>query len=982
MKLLTDMKHLKLFFFLFTLISCSKSLKDSNFPSYELKNSFQHEVYGEVAEFSHKKSGASLVLIKNKDKARSFAAGFRTPPYDNTGVFHIFEHAVLAGSRLYPSKSNFFNLSDSSIASFLNAATSSVYTYYPFTTKNTKEFHNLLSVYMDAVFFPNTTKDPNLVKREGWRYEVDEEGKLGYNGIVFSEMKGRLAKPSLLLYLYLNKLLLPSTPYKYESGGRPENVVDLKFEQIIEAHKEYYHPQNSLISLYGDLDFKKALKSMDEMFLSHFEKDPSFKPKKIPFQKSLSKKTVKKTYPGPPIKKSDYIASGYVLGEKSLEDSYTSYLLLFALTNQTSSPLKLEILNQNLAKDVSISLLYSEDNAFAFVFKGTEEEHLEKIKEILNRQIAKAGKEGLDSKLLNSVLNSWEFDEKEKKNHAHKGQSLFDYSMSNFIYPRYSLQKILDYKSLFKKIRENLEDKEYAKNFFKSLLKNERNRFLIMKADPEHSNKFNQILQNKLDLALKEKSIEEFKKEDDEFKDWNASKESPEILSKTPILDLKDIKASDKPTPFKKSNLNSSELIEYPQKTHGISYLQLFFDLKGVKKENIKNLRLLETLLQKTDSKDHNFKDLSQDIKTYFGNLSFYSNPYSSYKNPKEFKALLEVSFSFLNENEEKVFSLLEELLKDRPFTPLSQIEATWNEKKSRLLNGLSSLAPYFATNSIGKHFFHSLSRFTDELGRSSQAKYILKSEFQGDKLQSEMKEIFKRVFNKNRLKLITITSDKKQITSLKPRLKAFMEALPNETFQDQDWDFSDKHYEAFIIPGEVQYNYAGVLFKDLPYQGSFRVYSQYLDNQFLYPKLREQGGAYGAWSQVSSSGLFLLGTYKDPNLKSSFDAFKDIPSFMKDQDLKKENLRPSIIGALRPYYRDKSIEGKTNFMTRLYLRNMTWKDLVKLKKEILTTKKEDMDQITISLEKALPHAKKSVSGNKMKIKKEAPYLKEILELP
>ena len=956
------------------------SIKDLS--SYEFKQSFQHELYGEIVELSHKKSGASLTLIKNKDEARFFSATFRTPPYDDTGIFHVFEHSVLAGSRLHPSKSNFFHVYSSSIASFINAQTWPVFTTYPYVTKSDKEFHNLLSVYMDAVFFPKTTSDPRIVKREGWRYEVDKDDRLKFNGIVFSEMKGSLSDPKRLVYSYLTELLLPSTPYKYESGGKPENVVDLKFEQIVEAHREFYHPQNALINLYGDLDFEKTLKVIDEKFLSHFEKDSNFKPKEIPLQKSLTKKVIKKSYPSSQTEKSDYIASGYVLGEKSLVDSHAIRVLLFAFTDETSSSLKLNTLKQGLAKDVALASCMGEDNAFAVVFEGSEEKNLEKIKSLLKEEILKASKEGLDSKLLESVLNSWEFDSKEKKNQSHKGLELSLEIIRTWLYPQNSLKECLDHKKLFKKIRENLENKEYVKNFFKSLLENDTNCFLVMKPDPDYSKKFNQILEDKLSLALKEKNIQEFKEEDNQFKEWNTAEESKEIIGKSPVLDLKGLQDLEKALPFKKSKTDQYELIEYPQKTHDISYIKLFFDLKGVKKEDIKNLRLLESLLQKTDSKNYPFKELSQEIDTHFGSLSFHSDTYQSFKNPKEFKALLEVSFSFLNENKEKVFSLLRELLTDRSFTPLSQVEACWNEKKVAFSHSISDLAPSFASNSVKKHFYKDLASFQDELYGSSQVNYILKEDIKKEDLSLRMKEIFKSLFNKNQLKLVTLTTDEKQMEVLKSEIEALTKTLPSKDSKKEAWDFSDKHYEAFLIPGEVQYNYAGILFEDLPYHGSRRVYTQYLFGRYLYPKLREQGGAYGAGSQALSSGLFILGTYRDPNLKSSFEAFKDIPSFMKEEDLSEENLKPAILGALKPYYEDTSVAGKTSFLTDLYLTEKTWEDHIRFKKEILNTKKEDINKITTSLEKALPSAKRSVSGSKKKLEKEAPYLKEVLKLP
>ena len=308
-------------------------------------------------------------------------------------------------------------------------------------------------------------------------------------------------------------------------------------------------------------------------------------------------------------------------------------------------------------------------------------------------------------------------------------------------------------------------------------------------------------------------------------------------------------------------------------------------------------------------------------------------------------------------------------------------MEACFNEKKASVSNSLTDFAPYFASNSIKKHFYPNLTSFQDELSGSVQVEYILKKDIKKDELSSQMKEIFKNIFNKKRLNLITITSEEEETENLKSELETFLSKLPSEGSGDENWNFSDKHYEAFAIPGEVQYNYAGLLLKNLPYHGSSQVYTQYLFGRYLIPRLREQGGAYGSNSHASSSGVFMLSTYRDPNLKSSFQVFENIPSFMKKEDLSDENLKPFILGALKPYYKDTSVAGKTNFMTELYLTEKTWDDYMKLKKEILNTKKEDFDKITLALEKELPQAPRSVSGNKIKIKEEAPYFKEVLTL-
>ena len=593
---------IKIIILAYSLMSCSpKNL----YHSYKTLESFKLSDFdGEVVQLIHKKSGARLVLMKNKDPARSFTAAFRTPPYDDTGLFHIFEHAVLAGSRLYPSKSNFSNVSRSSVASFINAMTANTSTFYPFVTRDPKDFDNLLSVYMDAVFFPKAIKDPRIMKREGWRYEIHPKTKkLSLNGIVFSEMKGSLSRPYRLLSLNAGRFFLPETPYAYESGGFPEKIANLRFEQIVEAHKKYYHPQNSLIFLYGDIDFKKTLATIDKKFLSHFNKNKNFKTPEILRQKDFKDSdppVVKASYPGPKGDNKDFVAKGYILDKLSLLEENALFILLNAFASNPVSPLKLRVLNEGLASSVFHNSLGRESNALAFVFEGTESTKMKKLGLILQEEIDKVVHQGLDQELVTSVLNKSEFSYKEKGNADHKGLFWIWIVKKHWLYPDRPLAEELDFASQFKKLRELLSDENYIKKKFKKHFKdNKRSRWLVMQPDPLFSKKFNKVLEKRITKALKLKPLSEYKKEDKVYRQWVSAKEPPEITNKTPLLKLSNLKADEKPIPFKKSKMGSSELIEYPQEANGISYVNFFFDLKGVKEQNLKNLALFTSLLKK-----------------------------------------------------------------------------------------------------------------------------------------------------------------------------------------------------------------------------------------------------------------------------------------------------------------------------------------------------------------------------------------------
>ena len=962
----------------------------NSYQSYETLNNFQlSSPKAEVVELKHKKSGARLVLLKNSDPSRTFMAAFRTPPYDDTGLFHIFEHTVLGGSRLYPSKSNFFRVAKSTVASFINAMTGSVNTTYPFVTRDPRDFNNLLSVYMDAVFFPKTIKDPRIVEREGWRYEVDPKTKkMSINGIVLSEMKGAFSSPYKTLRFHLNRSVLPQTPYANESGGLPEKISTLHFDQIVEAHKKYYHPQNSIIYLYGDIDYKKTLATIDREFLSHFSKTPGFTPPDIPLQTDFNYpgKVVEATYPGPKAPNKDFVTKTYVLGSLTPLQRNASQVLVQAFVSKPASPLRIRILKEGFAQSLFSIDPESKDNAFSFVFEGTEASQQQKLEEALQEELDKVVRQGLDQELLNSILNKYEFYYKNKNsNGSHRGLGLGFSVVNNWLYPDLPLEEDLDIMGQFKELRQLLSDKSFVKNFFKKYFKkNTRSLWLVMKPDPLFSEKFNAGLEKNVQEALKTKPLAEYVKKDKTFRQWVVAEEPPEITDKTPLLKLSDITVDEKPIPFYKSKMGSTEVIEYPQETSGISYVKLFFDLKGVKEENLKNLELFTSLLMKTDTSNHPFRELSKQIDTYAGQMDFSVSTYQSIKNPEEFKPTLFVSLSFLNENRKKNFAILKELLTESQFSPVEHVDNLVKEIQVSMANSVSYRGRYLAAKASKKSFFPTLGAFDDERSGVVFQKYILKSKIDPKSLSSNLKTMLKSIFNKNRLYLATITADQKELKKSNTELGKLKNSLSSQESEDQKWSFSDqKNYDGYIIPGEVQYVIQTTSFKDegLKYNGAMKVYSQYLNSHFMIPRLREQSGAYGASSYFAWNGLFGLSTYKDPNLKKSFDIFSQSVDFMKNEKLDQEKLRPAILGSLKPFYSDKSISSNTDFMTNLYLNDRSWEDYIRVKKEILSTTPEDFKKINEALSSALKKSKKAVAGNPDKIRKEAPFLKEVLSL-
>ena len=304
----------------------------------------------------HKKTGARLALLSNDDDNKVFYIGFRTPPKDSTGVAHILEHSVLCGSRVFPVKDPFVELVKGSMNTFLNAMTYSDKTLYPVASCNDKDFQNLMHVYLDAVFYPNIYREEAIFRQEGWHYELDgETGELSYNGVVYNEMKGAFSDPNDVLIREICSSLYPHTTYGCESGGDPEEIPALTYEQFLEFHRTYYHPSNSYIYLYGDMDMAEKLEFIDGHYLSAF--DPIQVDSQVGIEPAFEKPHRKvREYPiskGEDVEENTFLSWNLSVADSLDRERYIAMQILdYALCSAPGAPLKQALVEKGLGRDV------------------------------------------------------------------------------------------------------------------------------------------------------------------------------------------------------------------------------------------------------------------------------------------------------------------------------------------------------------------------------------------------------------------------------------------------------------------------------------------------------------------------------------------------------------------------------------------------------------------------------------------------------
>ena len=497
----------------------------------------------------HEKTGAKIVLFENDDENKTFAIGFRTPPYNDTGIPHILEHSVLCGSRKYPVKEPFVELMKSSLNTFLNAMTFSDKTMYPVSSCNIKDFRNLTDVYMDAVFYPSIYQKEAIFKQEGWHYELfDKDGEITYNGVVYNEMKGAFSSPDGVLERVTMSTLFPDTAYGVESGGDPDYIPDLSYQKFLEFHKKYYHPSNSYIIIYGDCDMEEQLQYLDEEYLSKFDKleiDSSLKVQ-APFTETKVKTM---EYPVSKEQGTDHkalMSYAVALSDKvTMTENVALDIISAVLLDVAGAPIERALLDAKLGSAITGGY----DNGilqpmFVIQTKDVCECQKDEFVNVIEDTLRKLVKEGLNKKMLEAALNRHEFKTREADfGGMSKGLIYGINALSTWLYDKdpFAFAK---YDEIYGFLRSKLETNYFEELIEKYILNNTHKAITIVNPSLDIAERKEKALKEKLaayKASLTEEQIEQLIKDTNELKAYQAREDSKEDLATIPMLKKEDL---------------------------------------------------------------------------------------------------------------------------------------------------------------------------------------------------------------------------------------------------------------------------------------------------------------------------------------------------------------------------------------------------------------------------------------------------------
>ncbi|MDR0221734.1 MAG: insulinase family protein [Lachnospiraceae bacterium] len=648
----------------------------------------------------HKKTGARVVLLLNDDDNKVFCIGFRTPPPDSTGVPHILEHSVLCGSERFPTKDPFIELVKGSLNTFLNAMTYPDKTVYPVASCNDQDFANLMHVYLDAVFFPNIYKEEKIFLQEGWHYEVDaESGALTYNGVVYNEMKGAFSTPDDVVEREIYASLAPDGTYGLEAGGDPEAIPDLTYEQFLDFHRRYYHPSNSYIYLYGDLDVEERLRFIDEEYLSRFERleiDSTIK-----MQKAFAAPVrLTREYPlmeGEGTGEKTYLTYNIGLIDGASPKEYLAFQVLdYALCAAQGAALKQALLDRRLGKDIYSAMEMGVAQPFySVIAKDGEAEREEEFVAAVEEVLAGLSANGLDKKALLAGLNLQEFRYREADYGQYpRGLILGLTAFDSWLYDDNNPFVHLEALPVFAELRTDIA-KGYFENLSKEhMLSNPHKAILKVVPVPGLIATREEALAKKLAwqrAGLGEQDLQALKDKAAALKAFQEAPDTEEDIRKIPMLTRADMKAEARPFVNRVENVGDTTVLFHDVYTNGIAYLGFIFDVRETPADLYPYLAILKAALALVDTENYGFADLFNEINIQTGGLAVAAGLYQDANERTKYRATLEINVKVLYENIDKAFALVREILLTSNYHDDKRLYEIIAETKSKMETAMQS---------------------------------------------------------------------------------------------------------------------------------------------------------------------------------------------------------------------------------------------------------------------------------------------------
>lgn len=971
--------------------------KLKNFTQYRvIKETHIEEMNSEGVILEHAKSGARVFLMANDDDNKVFCIGFRTPPEDSTGLPHILEHSVLEGSEKFPVKDPFVELVKGSLNTFLNAMTYPDKTVYPVASCNDKDFRNLMDVYMDGVLHPRIYREPKIFLQEGWHYEMESpEDDLTINGVVYNEMKGAFSSPESVLDRYTRAVLFPDNSYANESGGDPAYIPDLTYEQFIRFHQTYYHPANSYIYLYGDMDMEENLRWLDEQYLSNYDRADcpvdSTIPMQKPFEAPVEREITYSVTPEEGTEGKSYLSVNTVVGTDLDPKLYVAFQILeYALITAPGAPLKQALIDAGLGEDIlggyesGILQPY-----FSVIAKNADREQKAEFMIAVKGTLRKLADQGIDRKSLLAGLNYYEFRYREADyGSAPKGLMYGLWCMDSWLYGGDPLMH-LEYQETFDFLKKAVDEGYFEGLIREYLLDNPHEAVILVTPEVNKTEKEDAALAARLKErkeAMSPEAIEAVVRETKALRAYQEEPSSQEDLEKIPMLGREDIDRKGSALGYTVKEEAGVPVIHTELFTSGIGYLKILFNTDRVPAEDMPYVGLLKAVLGYMDTELHTYGDLTSEIYLNSGGMDFSVTSFIDLERPKNFTGAFVVSAKVLYEKLDFVFSTVTEILTKTKLDDEKRLGEILDETKSRARMRLDD-GSHGAAVARATSYFSPTSAYNDMTGgigyyhflENTAKRYGSDPEYRRE-LIGKLKETIGRLFTADNL-LVGYTADEEGYSLLGARLAAFKESLP--AGDQKTYPFTcrlENRNEGFMTASQVNYVARCGTFADsgCGYTGALKVLKVIMNYEYLWSNLRVKGGAYGCMSGFGRSGEGYLVSYRDPNLSATNAVYEGIPEYLKNFTIDERDMTKYVIGTISDLDAPLTPSTRGSRSISAYLSGVTDDMLQRERDEILDVTQEDIRALAGILQAILDTGALCVIGNGQQIRAQENMFKTV----
>lgn len=873
--------------------------------TYTLKENQKYEKMGvDVFLYEHDKTKAQVVYVKSDDKNKTFGIGFKTPPTNSKGMAHIMEHSVLNGSKKYQTREPFMDMASSSLQTFLNAMTYPDKTVYPVSSENDRDFFNLTDVYLDAVFNPSVLNKKEILDQEGWHYVMDGDKITGISGVVYNEMKGALTDPDELVYDDIISNLYKNSPYQYESGGDPSEIYKISYDEFIDFYKNHYHPSNSYIYFYGDLDIDFYLKHLEDEYLSNYDYKEINMDINVP--DNYFDNIVESTYPASIIKgDADYLAYGFLTKENpDPKYSLTLLILVSALFHMDSSIIKKQINDEIDPESFSARPGYGVRSSVILQAQKASGAKLDRFVQIIEEGLKEASK-GLNKESLKSAFSIFEYGQREQLISVSRGLNYF--LMWSFDKPIFDTFKIVDY---LNELRDLIES-DYYENFIKeNFIDNPTKLIYIARPSSTYTRKKQDQVEKYIDdlnANISPEKLSKIKNDLEKLDIHQNTADTDDQKATIPVLNIEDVPTTVDQTP-RKIIEDKFTYLYHDIDTAGLIYTSLYFNIDHFDLRDLQYLTLINDFMGSVDTKNLPYTEIDDVLFQYLSSPNF-SNSFINI-NDNEIARLEKVSFTSTAASFKKALELMNEFMFNSKFDNQKRILEILRMKKAYFESGMYDQGHILAMNRASAHI-DTNTMLKDELSGIGSLLFLkevieeVKNDF--DKFNKKIDDIYTNTFTNNLE--INITSSKENFEIVKDLISENLDNLVDPK-EKKDIDFTPKSYKEAIL-SDANVNYVGQSADIKKYghdfEGKLILASSILSNPYLYELIRAKGGAYGGGLTINKAGLLSAYSYRDPHILQTLETYGQIPSLAEDINLSKREFENQQISSMGKILRPKS---------------------------------------------------------------------------